>query len=126
MANTTIEAIISKITQNIKNTYAVLYGLGADKPSSETSDNLTATAGTTKVVRYDEQTLTDAQKTQAAENIGAVSKSGGTMTGALVAQNNTKYTTKQVRNIILVADGEEIPAGSNGDICLVYTPEGGV
>lgn len=40
----------------------------------------------------------------------------------LIAQNNTNYTTKQVRNIILVADGEEIPAGANGDICLVYTP----
>ena len=49
-------------------------------------------------------------------------KAGGTMTGALVAQNNANYTTKQVRNIILVAEGESIPSGSNGDICLVYTP----
>lgn len=49
-------------------------------------------------------------------------KSGGTMTGALVAQNNTDYTTKQVRNIFLVADGGNLPTGSNGDICLVYTP----
>ena len=40
----------------------------------------------------------------------------------LVAQGNTDYTTKQVRNIILVADGEDIPAGANGDICLVYAP----
>lgn len=52
----------------------------------------------------------------------ALPKSGGTMTGALVAQNNTDYTTKQVRNIILVAEGEDIPTGANGDVCLVYTP----
>ena len=48
--------------------------------------------------------------------------SGGTMTGALIAQNNANYTTKQVRNIILIAEGENVPSGSNGDICLVYTP----
>ena len=40
----------------------------------------------------------------------------------LIAKNNTDYTIKQVRNIILVAEGEEIPAGTNGDICLVYAP----
>lgn len=53
---------------------------------------------------------------------GKVDLSGDTMTGALVAQNNTNYTTKQVRNIFLVADGEALPSGANGDICLVYTP----
>lgn len=51
-----------------------------------------------------------------------VKKSGDTMTGALVAQNNTDYTTKQVRNIFLIADGETLPTGGNGDICLVYMP----
>lgn len=46
-------------------------------------------------------------------------KSGGTMTGALVAQNNTNYTTKQVRNIIIsTADPS---GGSNGDIWIRYT-----
>lgn len=53
---------------------------------------------------------------------GKLDKSGGTMTGALIAQNNTDYTVKQVRNVILVADGETLPSGENGDICLVYTP----
>lgn len=52
----------------------------------------------------------------------AVPVSGGTMTGVLTAQNNTSYTTKQVRNIILVAEGNSLPSGSNGDICLIYTP----
>lgn len=51
-----------------------------------------------------------------------VPKTGGTMTGKLTAQNNTNYTTKQVRNIFLVAEGSELPTGSNGDICIVYTP----
>lgn len=31
----------------------------------------------------------------------SVPRTGGTMTGPLTAQNNTSYTTKQVRNIIL-------------------------
>ena len=51
---------------------------------------------------------------------GKVSKSGDTMTGALVAQNNTNYTTKQVRNIFIsTADPS---GGSNGDIWIKYTP----
>lgn len=73
--------------------------------------------------------LTDADKTaiasQAAAQIdvsGKLDKSGGTMTGVLTAQNNTSYMTKQVRNVFLVADGESLPTGANGDICLVYTP----
>lgn len=52
----------------------------------------------------------------------AMPKSGGTFTGEAVAQNNTNYTTKQVRNVFLVAEGNSLPTGANGDICLVYTP----
>lgn len=51
-----------------------------------------------------------------------IKKAGDTMAGALVAQNNTNYTTKQVRNVFLIADGETLPTGANGDICLVYIP----
>ena len=47
-----------------------------------------------------------------------VSKSGDTMTGALVAQNNTNYTTKQVRNIIIST--EDPSGGDNGDIWIKY------
>ena len=44
--------------------------------------------------------------------------SGGTMTGALIAQNNTNYTTKQVRNIFIsTADPS---GGDNGDIWIKY------
>ena len=45
--------------------------------------------------------------------------SGGTMTGALVAQNNTNYTTKQVRNIFISTSDPS--GGSNGDIWIKYT-----
>lgn len=47
-----------------------------------------------------------------------VSKSGDTMAGALVAQNNTDYTIKQVRNIIIST--EDPSGGDNGDIWIKY------
>lgn len=44
--------------------------------------------------------------------------SGDTMTGALVAQNNTNYSVAQVRNIIISTSG---PSGGNsGDIWIKY------
>lgn len=50
---------------------------------------------------------------------GKVDTSGGTMTGALVAQSNTNYTTRQVRNIIIsTADPS---GGQSGDIWIKYT-----
>lgn len=53
-----------------------------------------------------------------ANDVGAVKKSGDTMTGALVAQNNTNYTTPQVRNIIIST--EEPSGGNNGDLWVHY------
>ena len=50
---------------------------------------------------------------------GKVSKSGDTMTGPLVAQNNTNYSVAQVRNIIIST--EEPSGGSNGDIWIKYS-----
>lgn len=49
---------------------------------------------------------------------GKLNVSGGTMTGALVAQNNTNYTTKQVRNIFISTSDPS--GGSNGDIWIKY------
>lgn len=69
-----VQSQIDRIEQNVANTYAVLKGLGADMPSEQNSDNLPETAGTTKAVLYSAQNLTKAQKTQARENIGAVSQ----------------------------------------------------
>ena len=48
-----------------------------------------------------------------------LSKSGGTMTGALVAQNNSNYTVAQVRNIFISTT--EPSGGGNGDIWLQYS-----
>ena len=44
---------------------------------------------------------------------------GGTMTGELIAQNNTDYATAQMRNIIISTD--EPSGDGNGDIWLRYT-----
>ncbi len=51
----------------------------------------------------------------------AVRKTGDTMTGILTAQNNTNYTTKQVRNIFLSTVEPTSADGANGDIWIVYT-----
>lgn len=68
-----IQGEMDRIAQNIANTYDVLDALGADMPAEQNSDNLAVTAGSAKAVLYKEQTLTDAQKTQARTNIGAAS-----------------------------------------------------
>ena len=46
--------------------------------------------------------------------------SGGTMTGALIAQSNTNYTVGQVRNIYLSTEAPTDDVGNNGDIWIVY------
>ncbi len=49
-----------------------------------------------------------------------VSKNGDTMTGPLVAQANTNYTARQVRNMI-ISTGEPISSQmQNGDIWVKY------
>lgn len=63
------------------------------------------------------QNLLD-QFVQVVNNV--VYKTGDTMTGALVAQNNANYTTAQVRNVIIsTADPS---GGSNGMLWIKYTP----
>ena len=49
---------------------------------------------------------------------GKVSKFGDTMTGALIAQNNTDYSVAQVRNIIISTSDPS--GGNNGDIWIKY------
>ena len=49
-----------------------------------------------------------------------LSQSGGTMTGALVAQTNTNYGTRQVRNVIISTAAPTASNGSNGDIWVRY------
>jgi hypothetical protein len=55
------------------------------------------------------------------DDVGALPISGGTMTGTLVAQNNTAYTTKQVRNIFLSTGDPTSSVGANGDIWIKYS-----
>lgn len=48
------------------------------------------------------------------------------MTAKFIAQNNTDYGVKQVRNIFLIekSDAEiSMPQGSSGDICIIYNNE---
>lgn len=69
-----VKTEIDRLKQNVANAYAVLDAMGCDMPSEQNSDNLASTAGTSKVVRYDAQTLTDEQKAQARNNIGATTQ----------------------------------------------------
>lgn len=52
--------------------------------------------------------------------VAPLEKSGGTMTGKLVADNNVNFDTAQVRNIILSPDPPS--GGANGDIWIQYVP----
>ena len=86
------------------------------------------TTSTFEVRNGSDYVLTEADKTEIAEMAadmvdvsGKLDKSGGTMTGKLVAQSNADYTDKQVRNVFIAADGSTLPTGSNGDICITYT-----
>lgn len=65
-----VQKELDRIAQNVSNTYAVLDALGCEMPSEQTSDNLATTAGTSKVLLYKEQTLTEEQKEQVRKNIG--------------------------------------------------------
>lgn len=67
-----ISSEIDRINANVANTYSALEGAGADMPAQQNTDNLPETVLTIKAVRYDAQTLTDAQKAQARANIEAV------------------------------------------------------
>ena len=68
-----VQTEIDRISQNVENTYTALEALGCDIPEAKTSNNLAPTAGTSKVVKYEAQTLTNEQKAQARTNIGAAS-----------------------------------------------------
>jgi lysophospholipase L1-like esterase len=69
-----VQSQIDRIEQNVANTYSTLEEAGATMPQTRNTDNLSETAASIKAVLYGKaQSLTEAQKTQARENIGAVS-----------------------------------------------------
>ena len=75
------------------------------------TDDITANAQNISTLQSNVSTL------QSSAN-GKVSKSGDTMAGALVAQNNTDYSVAQMRNIIISTSD---PSGGNsGDIWIKY------
>lgn len=51
---------------------------------------------------------------------GKLDKSGGEMTGELRAKSNATVSAMSVRNISLIAEGEDPPSGEDGDIYFVY------
>lgn len=64
----------------------------------------------------------DSSNTWSIKNLNNyVPKSGITMTGPLVAQSNTNYTTAQVRNIIMSTSAPTATDGKNGDIWIQYS-----
>ena len=75
------------------------------------TDDITANAQNISTLQSNISTL------QSSVN-GKVSKSGDTMTGALVAQNNTNYSVAQVRNSIISTSDPS--GGNNGDIWIKY------
>lgn len=52
----------------------------------------------------------------------AVKLNGDTMTGKLIAQSNTDYGVRQVRNIIVSNSDPDPSIGQSGDIWLKYVP----
>ena len=75
------------------------------------TDDITANAQNISTLQSNISTL------QSSVN-GKVSKSGDTMTGALIAQNNTNYSVAQVRNIIISTSDPS--GGHSGDIWIKY------
>jgi hypothetical protein len=102
---------------------------GVTKLSSSTSSTSTTLAATSSAVKSvkdsiptkTSQLTNDSGFLTSHQDIsGKLDKSGGTMTGKLTAQNNTSYTTKQVRNAFLIKEGSSLPSGASGDLCFVY------
>ncbi|WP_434510532.1 phage tail-collar fiber domain-containing protein [Desulfitobacterium sp. AusDCA] len=86
----------------------------ADSVQSNLNEHL---ADNVSHITADERTTWNAK--QNVLGFTPLNKAGDTATGVIVAQNNTSYTTKQVRNITLSTASAS--GGSNGDIWFTYT-----
>lgn len=68
---------IDRIANNVANTYSVLNDMGAAMPDEANSDNLAGTAASVSAVLYGKaQNLSEEQKEQARNNIGALGPGG--------------------------------------------------
>lgn len=54
------------------------------------------------------------------DNIKQMPIAGGTFTGVAIAQDNTAYSSAQIRNVRIFAEGETVPVLANGVIALIY------
>lgn len=71
--STEVREELDRIAQNIASTYSVLEEAGAEMPQEQNSNNLPETAASISAVLYGkEQKLTEEQKAQARQNIGAI------------------------------------------------------
>lgn len=73
-----VQSQIDRINENVVNTYSVLEGYGAEMPQTRNTANLPRTVANIKAVLYNAQTLTEAQKAQARQNIGAIATAEAT------------------------------------------------
>lgn len=92
---------------------------GHDAAYFATASALNATNSNVSTNTSDISTLQSGLSTANTNIANKLDKSGGTMTGALVAQNNANYTTAQVRNVIIST--AEPSGGNNGDIWIRYS-----
>jgi len=77
-------------------------------PTPEEISNITTADGVTHPIKDETARATK------------IDRAGDTMQGPLVAQNNTSYMVKQVRNIIFSTGEPAAGDGNNGDIWIVY------
>mgnify|MGYP002769365116 CR=1 FL=1 len=109
---------LSTVQATTKVNADTLQGHAADYFATTTA--LATTNSNVSTNTSDISTLQSGLSTANANISNKLDKSGGIMTGALVAQSNTNYTTRQVRNIIIsTADPS---GGQSGDIWLKYSP----
>lgn len=92
---------------------------GHDAAYFATASALNATNSNVSTNTSDISTLQSGLSTANVNIANKLDKSGGTMTGALVAQNNANYTTAQVRNIIISTSDPS--GGQSGDIWIKYS-----
>ena len=95
--------------------------LDADSLQGHTADyfaTATGLAGVNSKVPAMQSDITTAKTDITNLKTDKMNVSGGTMTGALVAQNNTNYTTKQVRNVFISTSDPS--GGESGDIWIKY------
>lgn len=82
-----VQSEIERINENVANTYSVLQESGAEMPQSRNTNNLAETAASIKAVLYGKaQTLTEAQKSQARQNVGVLEPLIGSTSNITPAQ----------------------------------------